>query len=183
MAHSDQDYGRQIQQLLPPGPAFTRDPSTETGKLATALGAELSRMDTSAEGLVVEGFPGTTNELLADWERTAGLPDPAIPTPTTIAARLAALQARLISIGGQYPAYFISIAAAFGYAATITTHTPFAADVSHADDLLYDELSRFWWEMNVSVPIGTPTPVIALEHAVRRQIQDHTYVTFNYSFH
>ena len=146
------------------------------------MGDEFARLDARALVLIQEAYPDTTNEMLTDWERVAGLPDPAIPAPVAYADRIAALLDRLTGIAGQSADDYTDLAEAYGYAVTITNHQPFCADISHADDPLYDGVSVFWWVMNVTVPIGTVTPIVLLEHAIRRRIQSHTYVTFNYIF-
>ncbi len=146
------------------------------------LADEFARLDARGLRLIEEADPRTTVELLPDWERLCGLPDPAIPPPIGTAARRAAIASRLVSVAGQSTADYIDVVALFGYAATITVPTPFAADVSAADDALYDTASRFWWIVNVTVPTGTATPIVLLEHAIKRQAQIHTYVTFNYLF-
>ena len=174
-------YAAMLRQLLPPGAAWSRDPASKMGALMLALAQEPARLDARALDLIEEADPRTTNEILSDWERVAGLPDPNIPAPTTLAARQTALLDRLVSRGGLAQADFINLIGRFGYAATITTHTPFAAGVGYAGGLLYDTPSIFWWAVNVTVPVGTVTPIGALENAVRRQAPDHTYPTFNYS--
>jgi len=183
MARDAAAYGTMLQQLAPPGKAWPRDPDSQLGALCLGFGDEFARLDARALDLIEEAYPNTTDEMLPDWERVAGLPDPAIPAPADVPTRRAALVARLTEADGQNAADYIRmIADAFGYAATITNHIPFCADVAHADDYLYDTLSIFWWEVNVTVPIGTTTPIVALEHAVRRRAQLHTYPTFNYIF-
>jgi uncharacterized protein YmfQ (DUF2313 family) len=177
---NNQAYADQLLQLAPPGKAWPRDRGSMLGLLCLAFGDEFGRLDARALRLIEEADPRTTNEMLADWERFTALPDPAIPTPVTLGDRRAALATRLLSRGDPRPAAFIALVAIYGFTATITTHTPFCADVGHADDLVYDSASIFWWELTIEAPIGTPTPQVALEHFVRRAIPDHTYVTFNY---
>ena len=74
MATAEQ-YRQALQSLLPPGPAFTREPNALLTKLLDALAQELYRADLRAAQLIDEAFPDTTTELLPDWERVAGLPD------------------------------------------------------------------------------------------------------------
>lgn len=75
MALTDTDYLRQLQSLLPPGPAWPKDDGATLTRLFGALSSELARVDGRAWQLVEEADPRTTGELLADWERSAGLPD------------------------------------------------------------------------------------------------------------
>lgn len=175
-------YQDVLLRLLPPGKAWTRDPGSTMAALALGLADEFARLDARALDLIEEADPRTTVELLQDWEQTAGLPDPAIPAPVTLDDRHAALATRLISVAGQTDADYLALVAPFGYPVSIVTHTPFSAGVGFAGGALYDAVSIFWWEMDINVPIGTTTPVILLEHAVRRVNQLHTFVTFNYLF-
>ncbi|MGI8839774.1 MAG: YmfQ family protein [Caulobacteraceae bacterium] len=180
MARTAAQYQDALLRMLPPGKAWPRDPASTMGLLALGLADEFARLDQRGLDLIEEADPRTTLELLGDWETTAGLPDPAVAPPVALDHRRAVLHDRLVNLAGQSAADYVALALRFGYPATVTVHTPFAADVSHADDPLYDDLSRFWWELNVTVPIGTVTPLVLLEHAVRRVNQLHTFVTFNY---
>ena len=181
MARTPSQYGDELRALPPPGKVWSRDPATNFGAVTDALGAEFARLEQRGYDLIEEAYPNTTNEMLPDWERIAGLPDPAIPAPTAYADRITALLNRLVTRGDVSPAGMEAIAALYGYTATITIHVPFYADVGTADSLLYADTSVFWWEMSVQVPALTPTPIVALEHAVRRVMPAHTYATFNYS--
>ena len=173
-------YATQLGQLLPPGRALPRDPSSQMGALLLAFGDEFARLDARCDDLIEEIDPRTTEELLPDWEQMVGLPDPAIPAPVTIDDRRSALIAKLLSRGDPRPAAFIAIAAAYGVGASIRTHVPFAGDVGAGDDPVYEAVDRFWWEMILTVPEGTAEPMVALEHFIRRAAPDHTYVTFVY---
>ncbi len=73
----------------------------------------------AADLLITESDPRSPLELLPDWERAFGLPDPcSIETPT-IADRRAALINRMTIVGRQDRNFFISLAAAIGYTITI----------------------------------------------------------------
>jgi len=176
------DFQDMLLRLLPPGRAWNRDPTSTMGALALGLAAEFWRLDGRGMDLIEEADPRTTNQMITDWERICGLPDRAVPRPTTLAARQAAVVDRLVSVATQTDADFIALVARLGYSATITHHTPFAADIGTADSPVYDGASVFWWEVNITVPIGTATPLVLVEHAVTRQAQSHTLVTFNYIF-
>jgi hypothetical protein len=62
--------------------------------------------------------PRTTTELIADWERIAGLPDPCADTaPSTIEGRRAAVTARIIARGAGGPSvtFLTDVIVALGY--------------------------------------------------------------------
>lgn len=139
-------YIAQLQALLPPGIAWP----VEQGALADTLGAlaeEMARVDGRASDLREEADPRTTVELLADWERAFGLPDPCTELPDTYAERIAALVEKVGRVGGQSPAYFIGVAARLGYTVTITEFDPFTVD-DRVDDRLYGEAWQFAWQVN-----------------------------------
>lgn len=153
MALTDSDYLRQLQALLPPGPAWPKDDNALLTRLLSGLSEELARVDGRAWQIAEEADPRTVAELFADWERVAGLPDAcavAFGGTQTVAQRRAALVGRLATLGGQSPAYFIALAASIGYAITITefrAHTV-EDDVNYA---LYDSAWNFAWQVNAAL--------------------------------
>lgn len=115
-----EDHAGALERLLPRGRIWILDRAKQLWALLTGFGDELARIDGRGIDLVEESDPRTTDELLPDWERFAGLPDPCAPVPVTKADRRLALEARLTAVGGQSKAYFIARAAAMGIVVTIT---------------------------------------------------------------
>lgn len=149
MAYTADQYRQQLKALLPPGQALSRDPGTTLDALLDAMAKELARVDDRADDLIDEAIPNTTSELLADWERVAGLPDPCVADQVqTQAARRMALVSKLAMRGGQSPAYFIGIAAALGFTVTIEEFRPFRAGWSSAGDLLSNGDWVFTWRVH-----------------------------------
>ena len=146
------DYLAQLQALLPPGPAWPRDADAVLTKMLAAWGDSLARIDARALDLVDEALPISTSELLADWERVAGLPDActlAMVGEQTEGQRQAALTAKLTSVGGQTPAYYVAIAAALGYTITITEFTPH--DVTDSVDApIYGDTWAYAFQVNAA---------------------------------
>lgn len=196
MALTDADYLRQLQALLPPGPAWPKDDNATLTRLLSGLSVELARVNGRAVQLLEEADPRTTAELFLDWERVAGLPDTcaiAFGGDQTLAQRRAALLGRLATLGGQTPAYFIGVAAALGYAITITefhAHTV-NDDVNHP---LYDVAWNFAWQVNAALNtittltvIGTVADPLAswgnalLECVINRLKPAHTSVIYSYT--
>lgn len=146
------DYLAQLQALLPQGQAWPRDADAALTQLLRAWADEQARVDGRAADLVEEADPRTTAELLADWERVAGLPDPcveALAGTQTTAQRRAALVAKLTTIGGQSAAYYIALAASLGYAITVTEFDLHDVD-SDVDAPLYGEPWQFAWQVNAA---------------------------------
>ena len=121
------DYLRSLQALLPQGLAWTREDDANLTLLLLAFADEFARVDARAMALVDEADPRTTFELLADWERVAGLPDSCVVVEQNIAQRRAALVARLTTVGGQ--------TAANGYTITSSEYD-FLFDVTDLVDAL-----------------------------------------------
>lgn len=143
------EYREQLKQLLPPGQAFPRDPGTTLHDLLDGMSKELARVDERGFAMPLEANPSTTNELLSDWERVAGLPDRCSGVlEETIQGRRNALLAKLASTGGQSAEYFISIAAALGYQVTITEFRPFRVGVSKVGEALTNGDWQFAWQVN-----------------------------------
>ncbi|WP_236189304.1 YmfQ family protein [Pseudomonas pharyngis] len=140
------DYLEQLKALLPPGQAFPRESDTTLHDLLDGMSIELARVDGRGEALPLEANPASTNELLTDWERVAGLPDKCSGVlEETLQGRKSALLAKLTSTGGQSPAYFIQLAASLGYTVTIEEYRPFRAGHSSAGDPLTNGPWIFTW--------------------------------------
>lgn len=196
MGLTNADYLGQLQALLPPGPAWPRDADAPLTRLLDALSVELARVDGQAWRLVEEADPRTTAELFLDWERIAGLPDAcaeAFGGEQTMSQRRSALIGRLTTLGGQSPAYFIGVAAAIGYAITITEFSAHSVD-HDVDHPLYDTAWNFAWQVNaalntvseITVDSTVDDPLAAwgnalLECVITRLKPAHTHVLFSYT--
>lgn len=140
------DYLEQLKSLLPPGQAFPREAGTTLHDLLDGMSIELARVDSRGEALPIEANPSSTNELLVDWERVAGLPDKCSGVlEETLQGRKSALLTKLASTGGQSPGYFIDLAASLGYTVTIEEFRPFRVGRSHVGDALTNGDWIFTW--------------------------------------
>jgi uncharacterized protein YmfQ (DUF2313 family) len=133
------DFLLAFQRLLPRGRVWHRGWGTVQAEDLITLFPQTVRLNQRAIDVLRETFPCTTNELLAEWEATLGLPDPCFGEPDTIQARQAAVCAKFTARGGQSADYFIQLAASIGVPITITTFRPFYASEGRVDDPLYDE--------------------------------------------
>ncbi|MBR0879097.1 uncharacterized protein YmfQ (DUF2313 family) [Bradyrhizobium barranii subsp. barranii] len=88
----------------------------------------------AADLLERESDPRITVELLPDWERNWGLPDPCYTAPQTIAARQLALVARMTMMGAQSREFYINFAAQLGYTISITEYRPFMVGLDRCGD-------------------------------------------------
>ena len=150
MGISADDYTGMLLGLLPPGPAWPQEDS-QIARMLSGWAQELARLDARSANLVEEADPRTTEELLPDWERVAGLPGLCSETGITLTEgqRRQLLVAKLISQGGQSRQYYIAVAAALGYTITITEfslHTCLKA----CDYPLIGEEWIMAWQVNAS---------------------------------
>lgn len=157
-------------------------------------GAALDAAATRAQALLREMCPGTTSEMLADWERVLGLPDPCLPELGTMQERRAAALGKYIERGGQSRAYFIALAAALGYTVTITEFRPFQVGSSVVGDPLYGDDWRHAWRVDApavtirefavgSSAVGDPLRSwgnALLECSITKLKPAHTHVLFGY---
>lgn len=114
------DYVRALQGLLPRGLIWTRVAARRLTRLLGGLADELARVHNRASALMDEADPQTTTELLPDWERTVGLPEPGDVLAATPADRRAGVVAKLRAQGGAAAEYFEAVAAKLGVTAVVT---------------------------------------------------------------
>jgi uncharacterized protein YmfQ (DUF2313 family) len=149
------DFAAALHALLPRGLAWPREPETVQARVVAGLSAIVAALHARAGDLSErEADPSQAFDLLPDWERAFGLPDPCVGEGQTMQDRRAALLARIASGGGQSRAYFIAVAAALGYDVTIEEFRPFVAG-DRAGDPCRDSSWRFTWL--VRAPAATVT--------------------------
>lgn len=149
VVRSQDEYRDALAQLLPSGGAWARDPASPLMKFLSALGAEFERLDGRAAQLLAETDPASTTELLGDWERVVGLPDPCVTLAQTVAERRLALEGRLTAVGGQSRAFFIALAHRLGYSVTIDEFASSGAATAAGITFTGDEWAHIW---RVNVP-------------------------------
>lgn len=129
------DYAEAMQALLPQGQAWPRGEETVLMRVLRGLCRIWGDFEIRASKLLeMESDPRSTIELLPDWERNWGLPDPCYQEPLTIAERQLALVMRMTMEGGQSRQFFIDLAAMIGYTITITEYRPFFIAMDRCGD-------------------------------------------------
>lgn len=137
-------YLEQLQALLPQGPAWPRDADASLTGLLGGLADGMARVDGRALALLEESDPATTLELLPEWERAVGLPDPCYPGGGSVRDRQLAIARRLADTGGQSRAFYVQIALLIGLEIEVIEFSPFTPG-SRAGARCYDESWRFAW--------------------------------------
>lgn len=134
MSLSADAYARQLKQLLPRGILWAFEPGSVLSRVLLAIADEMARIDGRSDDLLDEWDPRSAFETLSDWERVYGIPDGCVGVGTNNADRQAAVTARVVARGGSTPGYFVSLAAALGFVATIQ-----------------EFVGPFTWRMNVDL--------------------------------
>lgn len=140
------DYRTQLQQLLPQGVAWPREPGAVLTQLLDAAGEEFARTDAYIERLVEEMLPDSTQQLLPEWEAVVGLPGSCSDqVRLDVQGRHVDLLAKLRATGGQSADYYADVAAFYGVPVTVEEHRPFRAGTSAAGDPLTNGDWVFTW--------------------------------------
>jgi uncharacterized protein YmfQ (DUF2313 family) len=161
---SGDDYAQALIDLLPRGQAWPRDPGSTMIQALTGLAMFYGYVDGRAADLLeTESDPRATLELLPDWERNWGLPDPCFQETTTIGERRDILVMKMTMLGGQSRDFFFSVAEFMGYSIFIEEYSPFMVGISQCGDtsaLSQDRKSprwqigrpemRFYWTIHVT---------------------------------
>lgn len=187
-------YRRTLAALLPRGLAWPREPCSVLQRLLGAWADELARVDGRGDDLLEEAFPNTAAELLSEWEIAFGLPDVCGPelAPEDLAGRRAALWAKVITTGGQSPAYFLALAAALDWDVALIEHRRHTVGQTveaplHGDPWAYTwelhsdegaEVTNFTAASAVSAPLATWADW--RECLFRRLKPAHTHLLFSY---
>lgn len=110
-----------IKDLFPQGWAWNIRDLSLIDKLLGAISTEFCRVEERAIKFSDELDPKTTFEMIDNWERLLGIPDectPADADPSLFERRVRICQ-KLVTGGGQSPAFFKEIASQLGYDADI----------------------------------------------------------------
>jgi uncharacterized protein YmfQ (DUF2313 family) len=138
-----QSFTLMLLLLFPRGRAWPKTPGSFLWNLSAGLAPELARFHGRVMNLLEEADPSTTYELLEDWERCLGLPDPCLGPETSTALRQQSLVSKLTWQGGQAVSKYIAVAASLGYTITIENCIPPIAGDACADDEVLDDTGRF----------------------------------------
>jgi uncharacterized protein YmfQ (DUF2313 family) len=148
------DYREAFLALLPQGQAWPRQAMVSVlWQTCDGLCDYWGSVDGRAADLLeTESDPRATLELITDWERNWGLPDPCLTSPpTALNERRLALLTKMTMLGAQSRQFFINLAAAYGYTITITEYAPYMTGVSRVGDQsgIYNpgDPTRYHWQL------------------------------------
>ncbi len=192
---SADDYLEQAEALLPHGPAWSVDESGLLAAFLHGLSQAAADIDLQITRLVSESIPTGANDLLPEWEKDWGLPDPCMQLidGDDFQMRVIRLAAKVRGLGGNGRQFFIDLAKQFGYDVTLDDPKPLRAGFC-AGDFCYDEMFEYVWYMKV--PAGMQIRVfdanseanqplrdwgdLAFECVIKQYKPDHEEVFFEY---
>lgn len=183
------DYAQQLKQLLPESDVLRQDVNSVLHKLMLAISEELARVDDRSDVLMTEADPRTATETLADWERALQLPDNRVlAIPGTTAGRRSAVTQKYTDRGGQSESFFIALAAACGYTATIYRYSSrlCRTGVARTGDVntarLVGEVAAYTFQLNVTLPAAAGALSQAdFERVITYAAHAHVTVVFVYT--
>lgn len=179
--------------LMPPGQVvWPRDPASRWGKLLGVIAEERRlRHDRKLTLLDSESFPSTALELLPEFEKVAGLPDPCRPLPGTLAQRRAELIDQFFADHVPTKQLMLDLAKKAGWNVEIHEQQDFVAGLSLAGEpvgesdfvwivyLIDASIAFFHAGSNVAGDVLFTFPDIStLECVLRRAAPAHTQVYF-----
>lgn len=166
-----------LQNLLPTGPAWTRDGDATITAFLEALGVEYATVECRTEALLREADVRTTGELLDEWEAFAGLPGDCISPPTTSQGRNDALYAQVTKRQSSSLPSLAEIAERLGYTSVVIREDskPFRVGFSAVGDALQSGPWVYHWTV-----IGVRPPSLSDDEQLRCLLEEtaHQHTTF-----
>lgn len=150
---SADDFLVGIQNLLPPGKAWSRSSDSLMTQVLRTWAVGQARAHARQVNLLSDAFPATAYELLPEWEASEGLPDPCAGLSPTDTQRRNQVLARLKNQGGQTIATFVAFAAELGVTITIDELSNWRVGENGVEDFLDSEFAGkpgTEWETGVS---------------------------------
>jgi uncharacterized protein YmfQ (DUF2313 family) len=131
-----ESYGYAFADLFPQGQAWPRERSTTFMGAVYGLADYWGFVDSRAADLLeIEADPRTTHELLPDWERAWGLPDPCLTLPVTEEQRRDILVEKITRLGAQSRQFFWNFSRQIvGTKIYIQEFSPFTCGLSQVGD-------------------------------------------------
>jgi uncharacterized protein YmfQ (DUF2313 family) len=161
LRRSGGDYAQAFLSLLPQGQAWPKEPGSTLTLTCEGLAEYWGFVDGRAADLLErESDPRKTTELLTDWERAWGLPDPCFPEVEGMEPRRRMLVLVMTMLGAQSREWFTWVANWLGFDITIREWAPFMVGISQVGDTrdaagvyrweIGPPEMRFYWQVHVS---------------------------------
>ncbi|MQT41408.1 DUF2313 domain-containing protein [Pseudomonas sp. FSL R10-1350] len=174
-------YFQQLQQLLPPGPAFDLELQPDLAQMLAALAPELARIDQNNEALLLELNPATATVLLPVWEGYLGLPDVCVvPGSQTLEQRRAAVIAKLTATGAPQLSFYQRLGVQSGVPIQIEEFRPCRVGPASAGDFLYGDGWPWSWIASAPVEAFGTDAAATLDCRLQQEAPEYTDVVLSF---
>ncbi|MEJ3591400.1 MULTISPECIES: putative phage tail protein [Pseudomonas] len=174
-------YLQQLQQLLPPGPAFDLELQPDLAHTMAAMAPELARVDGNSEALLLELNPYTATVLLPVWEDYLGLPGVCVvPGSQTLEERRAAVIAKLTATGAPQLSYYKKLGVQSGVSIQIEEFRPARVGLTSVGDFLYGAGWPWSWIASAPVEAFGTDAAATLDCRLQQEAPEYTDVVLGY---
>lgn len=174
-------YFQQLQQLLPPGPAFDLELQPDLAQMLASLAPELARVDQNNEALLLELNPATATVLLPVWEGYLGLPDVCVvPGSQTLEQRRAAVIAKLTATGAPQLSFYQRLGVQSGVPIQIEEFRPCRVGTASVGDFLYGDGWPWSWIASAPVEAFGTDAAATLDCRLQQEAPEYTDVVLGF---
>lgn len=140
------DFTAALLSLLPRGRVWPKELASIQAQSVSCFAPMFERVSEKSVDLIVDAFPGSTTDLLAEWELTLGLPDSCtVSGSQTLTERRQAVADKISASGGPQRSYYIQMAAQLGTTITIEEFQLATVDNASVGDFLYGDGWPWGW--------------------------------------
>ena len=178
---SSADFTSALLGLLPRGRVWPKELSSIQAQAASCFAPTFQRISDTAVDLIADAFPGTTSDLLSEWELTLGLPDSCtVPGSQTIAERQLAVAEKISAAGGPQRSYYLQMASRLGLAAIIDEFQTASVGPTSAGDFLYGDGWPWSWIVSVDPDYYGTLPAATLNCRLGLEAPEYTTVALGF---
>lgn len=175
------DFANALLGLLPRGRVWPKELTSVQGQAVTGFAPTFERVSDKALALLVDAFPGTTSDLLADWERTLGLPDSCtVPGSQTTEERQQAVAEKISASGGPQRSYYLQLARSLGLQPTINEFQESCVGLTSVGDFLYGDGWPWGWRVSLDPAHYGTQPAATLDCRLQLEAPEYTDVVVAY---
>lgn len=178
---SSADFTSALLGLLPRGRVWPKEISSVQAQAASCFAPTFQRISDTAVDLIADAFPGTTSDLLSEWELTLGLPDACtVPGSQTIAERQRAVAEKISAAGGPQRSYYLQMAAQLGLAAVIDEFQEACVGPTNVGDFLYGDGWPWSWVVSIGPVYYGTLPAATLNCRLGLEAPEYTTVELGF---
>ena len=178
---SSADFTFALLGLLPRGRVWPKEISSVQAQAASCFAPTFQRISDTAVDLIADAFPGTTSDLLSEWELTLGLPDACtVPGSQTIAERQRAVAEKISAAGGPQRSYYLQMATQLGLSAIIDEFQEACVGPTSVGDFLYGDGWPWSWVVSIDPEYYGTLPAATLDCRLGLEAPEYTTVELGF---